>query len=476
MADLHSIPLPSYPAGSHNFLKRLRRDGPGSNAVVNGDLKPEGLDIAIVGAGVGGLAAAIALKREGFKVTVYENAPALSEIGAGIQVPPNSARLLHSWGLEASLSKHSVKPKGLLWRRWQDGREIGHARLNPQFSKWFGAPYYVIHRAHLHDILHQRARELGVDVVLNCKVVEYDPDKPAFTTGTGSTVTADLIIGADGENLGLRSVARRALLGNKYTGPVSCGLAAYRATVKREEMEADPDTAWVAESNSLNLWVGDNTHAMTYCIAGGRLFNMVLTHPETKSPETWDQTNALSEMKAVYAGWDPSLRKLLDMVSGTQKWPIQSVEIPSSWTSDSGRLALLGDAAHAMLPNMALGAAMAVEDAATLAACLKAYPRKETLRPALDIYEKLRIPRTRAIQEASVLHGYTLHYPDGPLQEARDAAMKPEVEGEHFIESPNQWSDPATQLFCYDYDPISEVDNEVRHLKSNGSPTHENHG
>ena len=119
---------------------------------------------------------------------------------------------------------------------------------------------------------------------------------------------------------------------------------------------------------------------------------------------------------------------------------------------------------------------MAVEDAATLAACLKAYPRKETLRTALDIYEKLRIPRTRAIQEASVLHGYTLHYPDGPLQEARDAAMKPEVEGEHFIESPNQWSDPATQLFCYDYDPISEVDREVRHLKSNGSPTHENHG
>lgn len=112
---------------------------------------------------------------------------------------------------------------------------------------------------------------------------------------------------------------------------------------------------------------------------------------------------------------------------------------------------------------------MAVEDAATLAACLKAFPRRETLRTALDLYEKLRIPRAKSIQEASVLHGYTLHYPDGPLQEARDAAMRPEVDGEHFIESPNQWSDPTTQLFCYGYDPISEVGKELQHLKSNGN-------
>ena len=103
------------------------------------------------------------------------------------------------------------------------------------------------------------------------------------------------------------------------------------------------------------------------------------------------------------------------------------------------------------------GAAMAVEDAATLAECLKSSPRKETLRSALDLHESLRIPRTKAVHEASVIHGHTIHLADGPLQEARDAAMRPEVEGKHYVDTPNQWSDPLTQHFCYSYDAIEEV-------------------
>jgi salicylate hydroxylase len=174
-----------------------------------------------------------------------------------------------------------------------------------------------------------------------------------------------------------------------------------------------------------------------------------------------------------------SLTKLLDMVITTQKWPIQSVHIPDTWASKSGRLVLLGDAAHAMLPNMALGliynpflwhptkikrlgAAVAVEDAATLAECLKRLPRKEMLRYAIDVYEGVRIPRARRAQEASIRHGYTLHFPDGPLQQARDAAMRPEVDGRHFIASPNQWSDPTTQIWAYSYDPILEVQKKWR--------------
>lgn len=104
---------------------------------------------------------------------------------------------------------------------------------------------------------------------------------------------------------------------------------------------------------------------------------------------------------------------------------------------------------------------MAVEDAAALAECLKAYPSKEKLRSAIDVYERLRIPRTRNVHEASVLHGYTFHYPDGPLQQARDAAMRPEVDGEHFIDSPNQFSDPTTQLYCYMYDVVAETQKEL---------------
>ena len=176
------------------------------------------LDIAIVGAGVGGLSAAIALKMAGFNVRLYEAAAALSEvsatrryirsllkltyhlkIGAGIQVPPNSSRLLHSWGLEAALKRAAVKPEGLTWRRWQNGQAIGDTRFNPQFCEWFGAPYYVIHRAHLHEVLHERAVRLGVPIKLGCKVSKYDPSEGSFTQQDGTTVRADLIVAADGE-------------------------------------------------------------------------------------------------------------------------------------------------------------------------------------------------------------------------------------------------------------------------------------
>jgi salicylate hydroxylase len=244
--------------------------------------------------------------------------------------------------------------------------------------------------------------------------------------------------------------------------------------VSVDNILADPEISWIAKSGSLGLWyvshivfkkglranaerLGHNAHVMTYSISKGELFNLVLTHPERNEPGTWDQSTALAEMKAFYHGWDPMLTKLLDMVVTTQKWPIQQIDIPSRWVSQSSKLVLLGDAAHAMLPNMALGAAMAVEDAATLAECLKSIPDRKNLRDALDLYQQLRIPRAKAVQEASDLHGYILHYPDGPLQEARDAAMRPEVEGKPFADSPNQWSDPATQQFCYSYDVIDAV-------------------
>jgi salicylate hydroxylase len=116
-------------------------------------------------------------------------------------VPPNSARLLHSWGLEEELSKKSVKPEGLIWRRWQTGEAIAHTRLNPQFSEWFGSPYYVTHRAHLHEVLHDRARELGVLIQLASKVTWYDPDGGSVKLENGSTVHVDLVVAADGEIL-----------------------------------------------------------------------------------------------------------------------------------------------------------------------------------------------------------------------------------------------------------------------------------
>ena len=167
---------------------------------------------------MGGLSAAIALKRAGFDVTVYEAASALGEvsicrclfgaasshiawqIGAGIQVPPNSSRILHSWGLEETLSKKAVKPEGCYWKRWQNGKVVGDTRFNPEFSEWYGAPYYVIHRAHLHSVLHDRAVQLGVEIQLNWRVIKYGLDEGSLTREDGTTIHADLIVAADGRS------------------------------------------------------------------------------------------------------------------------------------------------------------------------------------------------------------------------------------------------------------------------------------
>ncbi|KAK5263544.1 hypothetical protein LTR96_011076 [Exophiala xenobiotica] len=213
-----NIHFPSYPSSSHNFLKKLAKQTNGCQ-LENGAIHQD-LDIAVVGAGVGGLSAAIALKKAGFDVTVYEAASALGEyrkIGAGIQVPPNSSRILHSWGLEETLNKKAVKPEGVYWRRWQNGKVIGNSRFNPEFSKWFGAPYYVIHRAHLHEVLHDRAVELGVPIELNWRVVKYDLDAGSLTRGDGATIHADLIVAADGKDAADKSRRGANIIGLRYT-------------------------------------------------------------------------------------------------------------------------------------------------------------------------------------------------------------------------------------------------------------------
>lgn len=156
------------------------------------------LDILIVGAGIGGLATAVALARRGHKVKVFEQAPALGEVGAGIQLPPNSARLLNRWGLGKYLLPFTNEPKRIVIRRWQSGEEIGLTQLRPNFRQCFRAPYYVIHRAHLHEALHQAARNLGVVVQLDACAVDYNLDATSLTLRDGSTHQADLIIGADG--------------------------------------------------------------------------------------------------------------------------------------------------------------------------------------------------------------------------------------------------------------------------------------
>ena len=195
---------------------------------------------------------------------------------------------------------------------------------------------------------------------------------------------------------------------------------------------------------------------MSYAIAGGERFNLVLTHPADQEDVDLPMSQVLDKMRQHYAGWDPTLRRLLYMVSSTIEWPIKHIKVPEVW--GKGRVVITGDAAHAMVPYMALGAAMAVEDAAALAETLT-YVEEigRDLPIAVSKWVDARMPRVKLVHAASYAHGLILHLPDGPVQLARDEAMKPEVEGTTVTESPNQWSDPTLTEWAYRHDPVTEV-------------------
>ncbi|KAK7228809.1 hypothetical protein V2G26_000979 [Clonostachys chloroleuca] len=335
--------------------------------------------------------------------------------------PPNSGRLLSSWGITPFFKNKVVQPDSMTFRRWENGAPIGFTPLVPHFSDTYGAPYYVIHRSHFH--------------------------------ADGREFTADLVVAVDG----VKSIARPVVLGGVDRPPRQTGFAAYRAVVDTDLMKADPDTAWLLENPGINIWIGEDRHVMTYCIAGGKSFNMVLSHVDRTDPATWASRDAVKEMRVQFENWDPRLTKVIHMITNTIQWPLLSGAQLSTWISESKKVVILGDAAHAMVPYMSQGAAMAVEDGAALAEVLSLIKSPSEIPEALHVFEKERMQRSYGMQRASLVNGKLWHFPDGPDQQARDLGMRAEVEGLSFVESTNQWSDPTTQLWAYGYDAEEEV-------------------
>jgi len=196
---------------------------------------------------------------------------------------------------------------------------------------------------------------------------------------------------------------------------------------------------------------------MTYTIANNKSFNMVLSHPEDSDPATWTQINVIEDMKQHFKDWDPRLVKVINMIRTTLKWPLLSGKPLRRWISSSGKLLIVGDAAHAMVPYMSEGAAMAVEDGAALAEILSLIGSPSQISEALMVFQHVRILRTGQMQEASLVNGKLWHFADGPEQRARDVAMKAEVDEKTFEKSPNQWSDPLTASWAYGYDAEMEA-------------------
>ncbi|KAJ4172406.1 hypothetical protein NW754_002604 [Fusarium falciforme] len=387
------------------------------------------LHVVIVGAGLGGLGAAIAVRLAGHDVTVLEAAPSIGEVGAGIQVLPNASRVLFSWGLEDRLLKFATRPSKCNFIGWK-GNHLSEMDYHGYAAATGNYPFLDFHRATLHGCLLDRSKELGVKILTGASVEKYaitDDDTTATVhLADGRTIVSDLVVGADGIN----SKLREQFLG-KTDPPQLTGDLAYRLLLSTAEMLKDPDLRPFVENPQVNYWVGPDKHAVNYVLKGGELFNMVLLVPDDIPLEQGNTLHGtMDEMRAHFADWDPRIGKMLslcDSVGSILKWRLCiRPGLDPTWSDPSGAFTMLGDAVHATLPYLASGAGMALEDGGVLGLCLARLTDKspESKRKALDVYEACRRERTEKVVQRGTYNQWIYHLSDGPEQQERDERFK----------------------------------------------------
>ncbi|THG95500.1 hypothetical protein EW026_g6175 [Hermanssonia centrifuga] len=422
------------------------------------------LHVIIIGCGLGGLAAAHCLAQAGHRITLFESAPAIGEVGAGIQVTPNVSRLLRRWGLGKPLHDVAVVPEGISFRRYNTGEKVGYTKWGDKIEQDHGAPYYNIHRADFHKLLFDLAAP-SMELHLNSTVTDVDPDAPSVTLASGEVIHGDMIIGADG----VKSLVQKVVLG-RVNPAEPTGDAAYRSIIPTSILLADPELKPFVDLPEMTAWMGPRRHVMAYNIRAKKIFNVVLLHPDDGSVESWTAPGSSEQMREDFKDFEPRVQKLLSHVNATIKWRLMSRQPLEKWIHKSGRVALLGDACHPMLPYRAQGAAMAIEDGAVLGNLFSHISHLSQIAPLLQAYEKLRLERTAATQASSRLNQHIFHLPDGPAQEARDADMRRAMEieirkinGEHVeVDNEgchNQWADRRKneEQFGYDADVAAET-------------------
>src|SRR6478752_2476549 len=302
--------------------------------------------IAIVGGGIGGLTAANCLLQAGFDVQVYEQSRLLSEVGAGINISPNASRILNRLGLAEECARVAYRSPFFHQRRWDDGRTLTKARLATDIEKEFGAPHHIFHRGELHALL-------------------------------------------------ARPVPReRVHLAHRF----AC--RAYRGLIPVEKVRDIPPESTAS--------LGPGRHFIHYFVSAGRMLNFV-GHVEQEDwiSESWTEPGKVSDLRAAYAGFHPQVQKVIDAVDETFIWAVLDRPPISRWTF--GRITMLGDACHPMIPFMGQGGAQAIEDAAAITACL--LKCGDDVEAALKLYETLRLPRASRVQNASWDNKTRFHMP-----------------------------------------------------------------
>lgn len=370
--------------------------------------------ILIAGGGIGGLSAALALQQKGFKVQLFEQSRTLKEVGAGIQLSPNAMHVLNKLGLGHALAPLAFRPLHATMRHYHTGAEYLRMPLGETVERKYAAPYLHIHRADLHQVLYQAATERGVAIRLDTQVAGYrnSQQQAHLILQDGGQISGDVLIGADG----IRSRIKACMHGDQ---PLSfSGHIAWRATIAASKLPKGlvrPDA---------NLWVGPGGHIVSYYVRGGAEINLVAVQERQDwSDVGWNVPGDVRQLRRAFSAWHPDVVGLINAVQSCFLWGLFTANPLSSWVD--GQVALLGDACHPMLPFMAQGAAMAIEDGYCLASELSQQTTSlgGTIPQALYAYQLARKERVTKVQKMAAINA-DLYHMKGVGAKAKLTALK----------------------------------------------------
>lgn len=369
------------------------------------------LKIAIVGAGIGGLTLALALREHGVDAQLYEQTDELREVGAAVALSANATRFYERMGLRSAFDAVCAEIPALIYRDGRSGELIGQHRGEPSYRQQFGGSYWGVHRADLQAVL---SEAVGLERInLGHRLIDLvqHPDRVSLSFANGKQIDADLVIGADGA----RSITRRWMLG--YDDALYSGCSGFRGVVPAGRMDLLPDP------EAIQFWIGPQGHLLHYPIGdeGDQNFLLVERHPSPWPSRDWVTPASEGEQLRLFGNWHPAVVQMITAVPISQRWGLFHRPPLGRWSK--GRVTLIGDAAHALVPHHGQGANQSIEDAVVLAAQL-AKAGAGRWREAQEAYERLRRGHTRKVQYASITTADVLHLPDGPEAQARNARLQ----------------------------------------------------